>query len=359
MIYRRLAALGLGIAAFLLLAELVLRLLPTPFGIASAPPAADWPAKRLVPHSTYVSSSGWAMQNVQRGTINNAGYIAPFDYRPGAPAGVVLGDSFVEGLMNPYSDMLQARLAHNLGLQPDRVYNFGTSGAGLPHYLGLARLAGQTYRPQWAVVFVSARDFIEGFNRSPGFYSWRKGGGPIRLDPEKPKAAWKTWVTDLALVRYARLNLKFTPAVLTKSGFEAPAAPRCRRERLTPGDQRLVREWVRDMPAALRLSSQRIVLLFDADRTAIYQGQGHAAECRNRDWLARRFLAEVAAGAGMRIVDMAPIFRADFARNGRPFDRAPLDAHWSPYAHALAAQAVARALEPTPQSPAAPASSGS
>lgn len=345
MILRRIFFLGLGIIAALLAAELLLRVLPTPSALISAKPDSTWPVRHLLADSTYRSSSGWAMDNVQSGRINNRGYVAPFDYRKGASVGVVIGDSYVEGMMNPYATMLQARLAQDMARRPDSIYNFGTSGVSLPHYLGIARLAGRDYRPEFAVVSIVARDFIEGFNSDPGVFRWSKDHTLIRLTPDREPSRLAKVTRSLALVRYARINLKATPALITKSGFEEAPKPICGPATLSVEDKRLLQGWVDQLPKALKLQPAKVVLVLDADRPAIYLGKPIQGDCADRDNRSRTALAAMARQAGMKIVDTAPLFQADWALHHIPFDRAPLDAHWSPYAHALIAHAVARTLK--------------
>ncbi|AUW57336.1 hypothetical protein C1T17_03735 [Sphingobium sp. SCG-1] len=334
---------GIGMIAALLFAELLLRVLPTPAGIVGAAPDPAWPAHRMVPNSGYVSSSGWSMENVQRGHINNRGYVAPFAYRKGATVGVVIGDSFVEGMMNPYAAMLQSQLAHAMGRRPDSIYNFGTSGASLPHYLGIAQLVGRDYRPQFAVVFIAARDFMEGFNSDPGIYRWSKGATLIEPVAEKQRGGFGQILRSLAIVRYARVNLKATAAVLTKSGFEEAPKPQCGAAVLSGEDQNLLARWVEQFPKALNLPAGKVVLLFDADRPAIYS-RTKSQPCLDRDAQARLALMKLARQAGMRVVDTEPVFRADWTKHQIAFDRAPVDAHWSPYAHRLIAPIVAAQL---------------
>lgn len=345
MILRRVLFLGFGIFAALLVAELLLRVLPTPSALISAKPDPAWPARHLVADSTYRSSSGWAMENVQSGRINNRGYVAPFDYRKGASVGVVIGDSYIEGMMNPYAAMLQARLAQDMARRPDSIYNFGTSGVSLPHYLGIAKLAARDYRPEFAVVSIVSRDFIEGFNSDSGIFRWSKNDSLIRLVPERESGRLAKIARSLALVRYARINLKATPALITKSGFEEAPKPVCGPTTLSGEDQRLLKAWVEQLPTALRLEPRKVVLVFDADRPTIYLDKVDTNDCADRDTQARAALAVMARQAGMKVVDTTPLFRADWALHHIPFDRAPLDAHWSPYAHALIARAVARELK--------------
>ena len=86
--------------------ELLLQALPVQRAYGGRPDP-DWPAHHMVPNSQYTFSSGWTLEDVRHGHINNLGYAAPFDYQFDTTAIVVLGDSFVESLMNDYSQSLQ------------------------------------------------------------------------------------------------------------------------------------------------------------------------------------------------------------------------------------------------------------
>ena len=121
-----LLAMAVGVLVTLTAAESVLRLLPVQNGIFAADPAPDWQVHHLVPRSHYTFSDAWNLRNVRHGTTNDMGYAAPFDYVPGTSAVVVVGDSFVEGLMNWYADTLQGQLARQLTASPP-ILNFGTA----------------------------------------------------------------------------------------------------------------------------------------------------------------------------------------------------------------------------------------
>ena len=71
-----------GIGGTLLLLEVVLRLLPVLSGTYAADPRAAWPVHTMIPNSPFTYSTGWNLQNIQHGRINNYGYVAPFDYAP-------------------------------------------------------------------------------------------------------------------------------------------------------------------------------------------------------------------------------------------------------------------------------------
>ncbi len=92
---------------------------------------------------------------------------------------------------------------------------------------------------------------------------------------------------------------------------------------------------------------ERVILVFDSDRKAIYAGKTRD-EARNA-WpgaaRANDRLQELAAQAGMHVIDSYPVFQRHFAERLGPLDRSPLDAHWNPAAHRLMAREVARIID--------------
>ena len=178
----------LGAFAVVLLAvvgmELALRMLPIAKGVHRQNPQSAHSSSRLLPHHDYTWSLGWDMRHVVHGRTNAMGFISPHEYTADQPAVALLGDSFVEGEMLGYEESLAGRLDAALGGRA-QAYNFGMSGAALPHYLGIAREMGEKLRFTGAVVVISGDDYIEGFLRQEGLYAWSKdpGGELIELVP--------------------------------------------------------------------------------------------------------------------------------------------------------------------------------
>ena len=86
------------------------------------------------------------------------------------------------------------------------------------------------------------------------------------------------------------------------------------------------------------------VLLLDADRYAIYDPL-QASRPKDPAPL-RAYFIERASALGYKVVDMAPVFTADYARRRMKFDYWPVDRHWNRRGHELAASAVMEALFP-------------
>ena len=336
----------LGAAATVAALELLLRLLPVGgLNVYAADPVADWPVHHMVPDVDYVHSTAWNLANPHRGHVNDMGYAAPFDYR-GKSGGVALfGDSYVESLMNDYTETVQGVLPGLLA-RPQPVMQFGVSGSSLPDYLGVGALVAQRFRPDWAVLVLTRGDFTEGFEADDGHYSWQPTDPSlVRLHPVDQRGALQKRVRTLALFRYFRYNLKMSLARLLTP--ERPQPPRasaaCVPEVLSADDLQLLRGFVERLPLAMNLPAAHVVLVFDSDRTALYAGRGAElnGSCPTRETLALTRLRELAAAQGLRTLDTAPLFTQYYRSTGLLLDHRPVDQHWNAAAHRLVATGVA------------------
>ena len=350
----RTLAFGAGIGGALLLLEGILRLLPVLSGTYAADPRASWPVHTMIPNTAYTYSTGWNLQNIHRGRINNYGYVAPFDYaREEGGTGVVavFGDSYIEAVMNDYGDTLQGSLNDYLK-SPRTVLNFGSAGAEMPDYLGKAPLVRREFSPEWAVVVITLGDFTRGFSAGPGYFKWQPGQSPaVKLVPEIHRSALSKWLRTLALVRYARGNLSLQPDQLIqlRRGIDVVnAAGPCHNEVLSKADETLLAQFTQELPGALGLPPDRVILVFDSDRKAIYAGKtrDEARQCLARPALANERLQELAGQSGIHVIDSYGVFKRHFDGGHGPLDRSPLDAHWNAAAHRLMAREVAGIIDP-------------
>jgi hypothetical protein len=345
--FLRVSAFVAGMAGMLALLEIVLRFAPILDGAYAADPNAAWPLHTLIANSSYTYSVGWNASNLHRGRINNFGYVSPRDYRPGESGIVVIGDSYIESLMNDYRETLQGELGRYLET-PQNVLSFGMSGADLPHYLGTAQILSQHFAPTWAVVLITKGDYKDGFSADTGFYRWApKNDPPIALVPEVKRSSLVKFTRSLALVRYVRGNLaiRFGDLIHLHRAIDGGPQPACSHQTLSPQDEALTARYIDALPRALNLLPARVILVFDSDRKAIYAGTPAAAtQCPSVDELARNRLMALAAGRGMRVIDSAPVFRRWYATTRQHVDFLPQDGHWNPIAHRLMAQEVAQVI---------------
>src|SRR5215510_6185490 len=93
-----LMAVTLSILSCLALAEIALRFLPVATGMWSMPVDAAQPVFRFTPDREFLFSRDWNFSIVNRGRINNDGFVNDNDYRIDDPRPLlaVIGDSYVE-----------------------------------------------------------------------------------------------------------------------------------------------------------------------------------------------------------------------------------------------------------------------
>src|SRR5256885_14800605 len=127
--FRKSLLLLLGsILLWVAIAEGICQLLPVHSAFEVQPVNADNPIIRFRPNRDYLYSHGALLTNVNRGHVNNYGFVNDQDYQPGDahPLLAVIGDSYIEAGMVPYPLTLQGRLAAEQNGNR-RGYSFGAS----------------------------------------------------------------------------------------------------------------------------------------------------------------------------------------------------------------------------------------
>jgi hypothetical protein len=339
-----------GFVLTVLALELLLRALPvTGKGVYGAEFDPDWPMHHMLPDTHFTYSAGWNLENVHEGAINNMGYVAPFDFVAGSSGIVVLGDSYIESLMNDYDTTLQGRLRKAFDTQ---VMPFANSGGSMPDYLAVAKLISSRFKPEWGIILLTEGDFVEGFSYNKGYYSWDPGRDPpVKLiGTEQERSALVKWARQLALVRYLRYNLKVNVSRLIHAEPVLPAKPvaiECEPVTLSAQDTRLVDTFVKELPAAFGLDPSRVILIFDADRKTLYVPGPREKRCDTRDSVAQALVRSQARAQGMHVLETDPLFSDYYARTRQRVDYSPVDWHWNGEAHRLVAEKVAGIINGT------------
>ena len=309
--------------------EGTLRLLPVIGGVHRADPQSPSASARAVAHRDYTSSMGWDMRHVVYGRTNGMGFLSPHEYTPARRAVALLGDSFVEAQMLRYDESLAGQLEARWG---GRVhpYNFGMSGASLPHYLGMAREMGSQFTFDAAVVVITPGDYVEGFESQEGLYSWGEaaGEGLVKLVPAARRSGIQQLVRELATVRYVRSNMKLTLSNILPAGRKT-----CMPQPLSGQDKARLTKYIEALPEALRLSPGKVVLVFNAPTRDVYdvvdRNRTASAPCLDLDTNAIAYLRGLAKARGIKIVDAARVFENHYRVYRRQLDFSPVDGHWN------------------------------
>jgi hypothetical protein len=333
-------------------AEIVLHILPVASGLRSLPVDAENPIFHFEPNRSFVFSHGWNLRDVNRGRVNNAGWVNEQDYRKddATPLIAVVGDSFIEAQIVPFADTMQGRLAKALAGE-FRVYSFAASGAPLSQYLIWARHAVHDYGARAVVVNVVLNDFDEShisYKGPPGFWLYvpdAEGELQLRLIPHRRGLLW-TLAQKSAIARYLLINLKLSRYILDMPALHsifigAPAHAQTQFPANGHDARRLedslavIDAFMRDLPRLVELPPSRVILTVDGfrDPEKARAGLGSYFDRMRKTLLAK------ASAQGYEAIDLDPSFFARRRETGEEF-YVPDDGHWNAAGHGVAAAAV-------------------
>jgi hypothetical protein len=340
-----------GFALVLALAEIVFRFLPVMSAMRPDPVTEGSPTYHYLPDQSFVFSRDWNLDMVNRGRVNNAGFINDQDYRRNGqePLLGIIGDSFIEAFMVPYANTVQGRIARALGSKA-RVYSFAASGAPLSQYLIWARLAVREYGAQALIINVVGNDFDEShihYVQSPGFWVYAPGtDGHLRMQlVELRRGLMRSVLAHSVFARYLFINLhvkeyaKLRSLRAHSSGDEETRFAGFTRADADPSrinDSLAVMDaFFRDLPEYTGLPPDRITFTTDGFRypKAAEEGKGTYFDQM------RTAFEQRALGRGYEVLDLDRWFFADFRQFGERFEY-PHDGHWNDRGHAIAARAI-------------------
>jgi len=343
---------AIGVAAPLLVAELALRFLPVNTGLRVVTVDADHPVAKFTPNRDFIYSRGWDLRGVNRGHVNNDGFVNNQDYTDADPRPLlaIVGDSYVEAAMVPYAETMQGRLAAEVG-DTGRVYSFGGSGAPLSQYIVWAAYAAQKYRPRGIVIVVVGNDFDESllkYKATPAHhYFAEQPDGKLELQRvDFHPLLGSGLLSHSALARYVLLNLQAINLVFRIeswfSGKPKAAYVANTSNSLDPArvedSRRVIPAFLEELLRRTGLPPDRLLLVVDGIRPELYAG-----ETAGRDsyfGIMRSELMAAARSRGIEVIDMQTVFAAAYGKDKQRFEF-PDDGHWSSHGHEIAARAIA------------------
>ena len=338
-----------GVAGFVLMLELLFRLLPvstsTETGYYTDSLVVTYPA-----HHRWTRSTGWDLRSPRTVEANNAGYLAGRDFERNNRAVALIGDSYVEASMLGTEDRPGAQLERALGLRP--VYAMGVPGTALLDYAERIRFAHEHFGVQDFVVLVEPGDVRQSLCGSGNV------NGPC-LDPKtlaprvetQPEAGTaKRIFRYSALAQYLFSQLKFSPQKLLQRARAFFQPTEAQRASLTPGPpsngltgtsvsaMREVDAVSNEFFARIRPHvSGNLIIVMDSARESLYRGKLAPDPERAR-------FMHLARMSGARVIDTTPLFEAQMARSPLKFDVGPYDGHLNALGIALVTKAAADAI---------------
>lgn len=335
-----------GAAGFLLVMELMFRLLPV-----STSTETDYFIDPLIltypPHHRWTTSTGWDLRNSQRLESNNFGYVSSRDFAHNEQAVALIGDSFIEASMLAAPDRPGVQLERALGSRP--VFAMGNPGTALLDYAERIRFAHEKFGVRDFVVLMERGDVKQSLCGSGNINA--RCLDPITLEPriEKipPPSKSKQIFRHSALAQYVFGQLKFNPQRLWQQAFPPPHSDVKSAQANTTATEKAntvaqIPPFVDVVTAAFferikPYATGKLVIVIDSDRNAMFAGHLKPDSSRVR-------LIELARAAGAVVVDTEPLFQAHFAQSPLKLDVGPYDGHLNLLGVKLITQAAAKGL---------------
>jgi hypothetical protein len=341
----------------LLLAEGLLNLLPIIKNVEYSHVTKVSPILHYKPNCIVKWSRDWNFSLANRRRINNTGFLNDQTYEKDeiTPLLGVIGDSYVEAIMVPYSQTFYGRLADQVG-KKKRIYSFGISGSPLSQYLALAKFCCKKFRPDGLIFIIIANDFDESFYR----YKPTRGFHYFLYD---------TTVENVSLLRVDRIDSKLRKSILnTATGrylfyhLHISQVLRQMRIQLKIWQKGGEPVYIGNVPAQVSskhiadskraadlflaalsdytgLPQKRIAFLVDGLRPNVYEPK-MLQEGEKSFWeQIRNYFIKVAREKGYEVLDLNPAFIKEYQRSGKRFEF-ECDGHWNSFGHEMAANQI-------------------
>ncbi len=349
----RVYALAFGLLLALTGLELAVRLLPVSDALRTQPVNAENPILHFAPNRVVHVTRGWNGRVGATKRVNNLGFLSDVDYDrdTSTPRAVVIGDSYVEAVQVENARTIHGLL--NAAVAPrGAVYGIGASGSPLSQYLAFADYAVRSLGPRALVFVIVSNDFDESlleYKQAPAFHYFAASGPDYELVRIDHAPSWIGRIAQhSALARYLTINLNAWARLAARLAPPAAAGgapsfvanvPRQVSPARLSGSKRAVDFFLRELKA--RAPDTPALFVVDGIRPDLYSSAALAAARGSYFDLMRTHFIEQATKLGYEVIDLEPVFEADYAVHRTRLEFAT-DAHWNERGHRLAAEQVLR-----------------
>lgn len=338
----RLLSVCFGLLIVFVLLEVVFRILPTSDATKRTDVNDANPYLRFEPDRVVNFTIGrfFDIQTVKR--VNKQGFFDDADFYSDSTKKkiAIIGDSYVEALQVSNKDAIHGQLRSLLS--EDYVVNgIGMSGSPLSQYLAYSKLVKQDINPDYFVFVIVGNDFDESMTRyltNAGYHHYNDDLQIVRFDLKTP--LHKKIIRSSAIARYFAINMSgyVIPNPFSK---EVPVVEYQDNTLKHVDEERL--EWSKKASDAFIKDVKKVtldkpvILVLDGHRDQIYKNRTPDENAYSSDMMS--YIKRQAEKAEMHVIDMHPLFDADYRINGKKFEF-DTDWHWNERGHMLAAQAV-------------------
>jgi hypothetical protein len=337
-----------------LILELLLRFLPVNEGSYLLPVNEINHLVRFQPNRTFIWTSGWKFNIVNKVNINNDGFINDINYDKNLtiPLIAVIGDSYVEAIMVPFRKSVTGRLAKHLG-NSSRVYSFAHSGAPLSQYLIYAEYAQTTFKANGMIIVVIANDFDESFwkysiSHGHHFFVEKENGEIVLERKDVSVSLTKKIARKSALARYLALNVgvkarlhRLRKLIMTKDDSEMYVAHTSIDVNIIRVDdaKRAIDTFFDKLPTISNLDPSNILFVLDGIRPELYSDDYDIETETSYIGIMRKYFIASAKIRDYEIIDMQSRFIDHHKKHGKRFEY-PTDWHWNELGHKVIFEAI-------------------
>jgi SGNH hydrolase-like domain, acetyltransferase AlgX len=348
-------AMALGVLSFLLAAEVALRMLPVTTGVNLIDGYGTDHPLRQTPGSAMTFSRDWDFLYPNRSRFNTLGYHGHCALaREGGRQTWLLGDSFAAAMMLPPEHTLAAQMQYRVGTR-ESVCSLALAGTSAADFLTtIDAFAGRTAHERWVIV-LNGTDVQESMSAPEGMTQFDPSldgriTGIQRHEPGRSELIRR----ESALNRYFSNNLGGRLSIdrvkqqvlgLARGLGTAPEPLPAGSVANTTPHHALVELWVRELTRRARRAQAEPVIVMNAFHPQYFQ----TAASLQLEQQRRSDIMDVLKAAGVRVIDVEPLFAS--ASECRTEGSCYLfrDRHWSPTGHALVAVAVQSAFAADPR----------
>lgn len=334
---RKLFYLAAGAFAAALAMEAALRLLPVSTGLNAVPVNAENPVRTGLPNFRYAYSHGWSMRLVNRGVLNDHGFMSDQQYAAAKPNALLIGDSYVVAQAIPQDKNLHSVLSNTAGI--GKVYGLGVLGTAISDYLAMAKWGVERYQPKALVFLLVSTDVTDSVLPKAGGHYFKEEDGSFRLERrDRPPLSKPVELANRTMLfRYFFDNLKFADRFRLGAGIGKPVA--ASGTAMGPEDASKIREISEFFLAELSRVFPEKQIVFVIRNNGVNRTMTEPAPLRDID-----ILGSVAVEKGFAVVDLSPAFGEFELQNNRRLSFSPVDSHWNEAAQQLAAKEIAPVL---------------
>lgn len=325
----------------------------------------DNPVAKLEPNRDFTWSDEWNFTIVNHGRTNNDGFVNDQDYdaTDSRPLAAVIGDSFIQAAMTPYTQTLHGRLAADAS-PAHRVYSFSGAGAPASQYLIWAEYARQTYGADFMIFNMMGNDFDQSLPK----YKWLQifhqfvADDQGNLKPELVNGFEPSWkgklVSHSALAQYILLNLEASQIMhkvkeYFSKGKDKPAVddgdskpvtymnnvPANVGDEVVSDSKEVIDVFLTLLPEYSGLPASQILFLTDAPRPGIYQEGFDPKNGQSYYERMKPYFIEQARLKGYEVIDLTQPFYRHFQNTGQKMEY-ETDGHWNETGHMIAYELV-------------------